>query len=51
MTEIPKYYRYRRMKLSQIVTSSRIEHAPNVFAFTAQGVSMLTAFLRILCSS
>jgi hypothetical protein len=30
------------MNLSQIVISSRIKHAPNVCAFTEQGVAMLT---------
>jgi CRISPR-associated endonuclease/helicase Cas3 len=30
------------MNLSRIVTSSGIKHAPNVFAFTEQGVAMLT---------
>jgi len=34
------------MNLSQIVTSSRIKHAPNVFAFTEQGVAMLSSVLR-----
>ena len=34
------------MNLSQIVTSSKIRHAPNVFAFTEQGVSMLSSVLR-----
>lgn len=29
------------MNLSQIVISSRIKHAPNVFAFTEQGVAPL----------
>jgi hypothetical protein len=32
--------------LSQIVISSRIRHAPNVFAFTEQGVAMLSSVLR-----
>jgi hypothetical protein len=30
------------MNLSQIVISSRIKHAPNVFVFTEQGVAMFT---------
>lgn len=29
--------------LSQLVISSKIKHAPNVFAFTEQGVAMLFA--------
>jgi hypothetical protein len=32
--------------LSQIVISSKIKHAPNVFAFTEQGVSMLSCVLK-----
>jgi hypothetical protein len=31
------------MNLSQIVISSKIKHAPNVFAFTEQGVAMLSS--------
>lgn len=34
------------MNLSQIVTSSSIKHAPNVFAFIEQGVAMLSSVLR-----
>ena len=34
------------MNLSQIVISSRIKHAPNVFAFTEQGVAMLSCVLK-----
>ncbi len=34
------------MNLSQIVISSRIKHAPNVFAFTEQGVAMLSSVLK-----
>ena len=34
------------MDLSQIVTSSKIKHAPNVFAFTEQGVAMLSGVLN-----
>ncbi|MDA8125632.1 MAG: ORF6N domain-containing protein [Deltaproteobacteria bacterium] len=34
------------MDLSQIVTSSGIKHAPNVFAFTEQGVAMLSGILN-----
>jgi len=34
------------MNLSQIVIGSRIKHAPNVFAFTEQGVAMLSSVLR-----
>lgn len=34
------------MNLSQIVISSRIKHAPNVFAFTEQGVAMLSGVLN-----
>ena len=33
------------MDLSQIVTSSGIKHAPNVFAFTEQGVATLSGAL------
>lgn len=32
--------------LSQIVISSKIKHAPNVFAFTEQGVAMLSSVLN-----
>jgi ORF6N domain len=34
------------MNLSQIVISSAMKHAPNVFAFTEQGVAMLSTVLR-----
>ncbi len=34
------------MNLSQIVISSKIKHAPNVFAFTEQGVAMLSCVLK-----
>jgi hypothetical protein len=34
------------MNLSQIVISSRIRHAPNVFVFTEQGVAMLSGVLN-----
>lgn len=34
------------MNLSQIVISSRIKHAPNVFVFTEHGVSMLSSVLN-----
>ena len=34
------------MNLSQIVISSAIKHAPNVFVFTEQGVAMLSSVLR-----
>jgi hypothetical protein len=34
------------LNLSQIVMSSAIKHAPNVFAFTEQGVAMLSSVLR-----
>jgi hypothetical protein len=34
------------MNLSQIVISSRIKHAPNVFVFAEQGVAMLSAVLN-----
>lgn len=34
------------MELSQFVTSSRIKHAPNVFAFTEQGVAILPGVLN-----
>ncbi|MDA8130388.1 MAG: ORF6N domain-containing protein [Elusimicrobia bacterium] len=32
--------------LSQFVTSSRIKHAPNVFAFTEHGIAMLSSILK-----
>lgn len=34
------------LNLSQIVISSKIKHAPNVFAFTEQGVAMLSGVLK-----
>lgn len=34
------------MNLSQIVISSKIKHAPNVFVFTEQGVAMLSSILN-----
>lgn len=34
------------MNLSQFVTSSAIKHAPNVFAFTEQGIAMLSSVLK-----
>ena len=34
------------MNLSQIVISSRIKHAPNVFVFAEQGVAMLSVVLN-----
>ncbi len=34
------------MNLSQFVISSKIKHAPNVYAFTEQGVAMLSSVLR-----
>jgi hypothetical protein len=34
------------MDLSQIVISSRIKHAPNVFVFAEQGVAMLSGVLN-----
>ncbi len=34
------------MNLSQIVISSKLKHAPNVYAFTEQGVAMLSSILR-----
>lgn len=34
------------LNLSQIVISSEIKHAPNVFAFTEQGVAMISTVLR-----
>jgi hypothetical protein len=34
------------MNLSQIVISSKLRHAPNVYAFTEQGVAMLSSVLR-----
>ncbi len=38
--------RQQIINLSQIVISSKIKHAPNVFAFTEQGVAMLSSVLR-----
>ena len=35
------------MDISQIVTSSGIKHAPHVFAFTEQGVAMLSGVLNV----
>ena len=32
--------------LSQIVISSKLKHAPNVFVFTEQGVAMLSSVLN-----
>ena len=34
------------MNLSQIVISSKLKHAPNVYVFTEQGVAMLSSVLR-----
>jgi len=34
------------LNLSQIVISSRIKHAPNVFVFTEQGIAMLSSVLH-----
>lgn len=34
------------MNISQFVISSKIKHAPNVFAFTEQGVAMLSSVLN-----
>ncbi|MBU1997878.1 MAG: ORF6N domain-containing protein [Candidatus Omnitrophota bacterium] len=34
------------MNLSQFVISSKIKHAPNVFAFTQEGVAMLSGVLN-----
>jgi hypothetical protein len=34
------------VNLSQIVISSRIKHAPNVFVFAEQGVAMLSGVLN-----
>jgi hypothetical protein len=34
------------MNLSQIVISSGIKHAPNVFVFTEQGVAMMSSVLK-----
>lgn len=34
------------MNLSQNVIRSKIKHAPNVFAFTEQGVAMLSSVLK-----
>jgi len=37
--------RHEIMNLSQIVISSKIKHAPNVFVFTQEGVAMLSSVL------
>ena len=34
------------MNLSQTVISSKFKHAPNIYAFTEQGVAMLSSVLR-----
>ncbi len=34
------------MNLSQFVISSKLKHAPSVYAFTEQGVAMLSSVLR-----
>lgn len=34
------------MNLSQFVISSKLKHAPNVYAFTEQGLAMLSSVLR-----
>ncbi len=34
------------LNLSQFVISSKLKHAPNVYAFTEQGVAMLSSVLR-----
>ena len=34
------------MNLSQFVISSKLKHAPNVYAFTEQGIAMLSSVLR-----
>jgi len=34
------------MNLSQFVISSKLKHAPNVYAFTEQGVAMLSSVLH-----
>ena len=34
------------MNLSQTVISSKMKHAPNIFAFTEQGVAMLSTVLK-----
>jgi ORF6N domain-containing protein len=34
------------LNLSQFVISSKMKHSPNVFAFTEQGVAMLSSVLR-----
>jgi len=34
------------LNLSQIVISSKLKHAPNVYAFTEQGVAMLSSVLH-----
>ena len=35
------------LNLSQFVIGSKMKHSPNVFAFTEQGVAMLSSVLRI----
>lgn len=34
------------LNLSQFVISSKLKHAPNVYAFTEQGIAMLSSVLR-----
>ena len=51
ISRFPEYFmlsltREEIMNLSQIVISSGIKHAPSVFAFTEQGVAMLSTVLR-----
>ncbi|MFA5286783.1 MAG: ORF6N domain-containing protein [Candidatus Omnitrophota bacterium] len=38
--------REKIMNLSQFVISPKLKHAPNVYAFTEQGVAMLSSILR-----
>ncbi len=38
--------REKILNLSQFVISSKIKHAPNVFAFTEQGIAMLSSVLN-----
>jgi len=41
-----KLTRKEILNLSQFVMSSKLKHAPNVYAFTEQGVAMLSSILH-----
>ena len=51
MSQVPNHFlfsltRTEIMNLSQFVISSKIKHAPNVFAFTENGIAMLSSVLN-----